>query len=218
MSTAVVERALELPEPFTGIEPGAWTGYGKRKLTFQLTEPGRFARNDYDTLYVEVIEQRPFTGEPLYVTAQRTQARNGHHRQALTDAAHKALGAALLPPIARYGFSRAWLDAYARRMAKEASGAAWEQRRLAAERRWWADYATLTQMMADGIVELVPIEVAPHERRPTVTKLPTYGHRPPSYESIYAEARVDGELVGYMTSEGSLVPPDVDLRQTEARG
>lgn len=210
-------ETLELPAPLTGCQPGAWISYGKRKLTFQVNEPGRFARNDYASLYVEVIEREPFKGEPLYVTAQRTEARNGYVRRSLTDAAHKALSAALLPAVARYGFSRAWQDAYAHRMAKEPGGAVWEQQRLQAEARWWSQFAELADMMALGLVELVPVERDFTQRTPSVTVLPVYGHRPPSHEAIYAEAHVGGEVVGYLTIEGHLVPPDAELRSSELR-
>lgn len=206
MTTIESPTGLVLPEPFNTASRGAWTSYGKRKLTLQVTEPGRFARNDFTTLYVEVVEREPFKGEPLYAYGQRTTEGGGHVRRSLTDAAHKALDRELLPPIQRYGFHQAWLDAYGLRMAREAVGAEWEQQRAEAERRWWADYETLAQMMADGMVELLPVEHDDRYHRQTVAKLAVYGHRPTAWEAIAAEARVDGEHVGYFTEEGSLLP------------
>lgn len=220
MTTLTV--GLELPAPFDAASRGAWVEYGKRKLTLFITEPGRFARNDFTTLYIEVVERLPYKGEPLYVHGHRTEARNGHARRPITDAAARAATEALLPPIQRYGFSRAWADAYAARCAKEAEGSAWEVARAQAEASWWAQQRDLSQMMADGLLELRPtaetlaVETRLNRddlRRLHITRLASYGQQP-YHERIAAEALLGDEVVGYMTNEGHLVPPDDVLAAT----
>lgn len=193
--------------------------HSKRRLTWQLTEPGRIFRNDFTTLYIEVVEQEPWKGEPLYLTTQRTQARNGSGRTNLTDAATRSLSAQILPIVIRYGFSRAWAEAFGARMAGSNASIDYERRRAQAEATWWQLYADLADMAANGLLDFVPLPTTQtYGREHSIDRAHTPGTMRPRREHPTAEARFQGELVGYMTREGSLLPPDDVLRVERHHG
>lgn len=65
--------ALVLPEPFASAPASAHTEYGKRVVTWTLSDPGEIARNGYQIAWVDITEREPWKGEPLWVSATRRQ-------------------------------------------------------------------------------------------------------------------------------------------------
>jgi hypothetical protein len=190
--------ALTLPAPFDQADLGAWTSYGRRQIALTLTTPGTLHRNAYVYAWIEVHEQVPWRGEPLYLTAQR-RTDEAHSRESFTAAARDAMHATLVPVIARYGFDRLWLAVH-RTRTSGADARALEARRVAA---WWDRAGELERCHADGVLDFRPRDGDDRIRCCSAGRLGD-----PEYEVMAAEALLHGERVGWMTRSGRLVPLD----------
>jgi hypothetical protein len=200
--------ALVLPSPFDMAEVGAHTEYGHREVTWHLREPGELHRNRYDMAWVEVHEQEPWRGEPLWLRASRRTAPGGWSRVPFTDAARASLHKLLVPLVARYGFSRLWMEHRNTRAAGELEHYRSAEDDALTEARWWNARRELAEMQSDGFVDAIPVRDE-FGHRPTECRI--YGDRSRHWERVAARAVVNGEQVGWFTVKGELVP-------SEARG
>jgi hypothetical protein len=193
--------ALTLPAPLDeATDAGAWTEYGKRTICWTLGGPGTFRRNAWVFAWVQVTEQEPWRGEPLWLSAERRIVDASHLRQPFTTAARAALSDAVLPVVARYGFGRLWLELHRTRTTDAAKAA--ERARIIAA--WHDARETLHQMHVDGLVDFHPIERDHYGRPPAVRVVGWDGRL--TAEPAAARATVHGEHVGWMTDRAVLVP------------
>lgn len=194
---------LALPEPFASADMGAHTSYGRRQVCWNIAGPGELFRNRYERCWVDVEEREPWRGEPLWLHAtRRPQADASWQRVGFTDRGREALAALLLPLVARYGFSRLWLDLH---RLKGDQGAREAMARAEREAMWWMHRSDLQAMHAEGLIEFRPHR-DPDGCRPLTVPVLSAHHQPPSYENVAASAVVDGEQVGWITTTGNLVP------------
>jgi hypothetical protein len=148
------------------------------------------------------VEQVAWKGEPLRVTATRRVGSDW--RRPFTAAGRKAVEALLLPPVAKYGFDRLWLETFARKDTERAAALHVAQKRKEAE--WWSMVGDLAAMLREGVLEFRPWKDAEGRRAMTVPVLTSHTSHL-SWKEVAAEAVLDGERVGWMTRDGDLVPP-----------
>lgn len=214
--------ALTLPHRLDGAAMSCGTSYGKRTISWTIAEPGEWHRNRFSMAWLEVSEREPWRGEPLWLSAYRRPVDSTLAREPFTDRAREQLAAEILPSIARYGFSRLWVDLH--RQAGRSDPAAVDRarqameaqiRRAEAELEWHRLTAELHDMHADGLTDLDPLPRS-HERRETrVAVVPRYRGDSP-VQPVVARVLVDGEQVGWVTDHGHLVPLEDVLRGTAA--
>lgn len=204
-----MDAVIELPAPYADATATASTQHWRRRVSWTLYEPGELHRNKYAYAWVEVAEREPWKGEPLRVIAQRRLTANGQ-RSGFTDLATKAIAAELLPIIQRYGFTRLWLETRQAKAYREINAATGNAERLTRETAWWKQKAELAELEADGVLDFRPIVPPPGERLERIENLDSTGRYDQSRKA--AEARCMGELVGYMTDTGELLPPDDVLK------
>lgn len=195
---------LTLPEPFASANAGAHTEYGKRKISWTLAEPGEIARNGYQIAWVEITEREPWKGEPLWVSAtRRPPGTEGWSRVRFTDKGREAISGILLPLVARYGFTRLWLDLHrTKHTAGDHAQAIAEAQRVV---DWHVACRELTDMHAAGVLDFKPADPKLLAQRYTVPVAAAYGSGR-DWEPVMAQAFLDGESVGWITSRGQLVP------------
>lgn len=190
---------LTLPAPFADLRASAHTEYGRRKVSWALSEPGELYRCRYKAAWVEISEGNPWRGEPLWLSAHR---RTGQTcvRESFTDKARQSLHDALVPPVARYGFDRLWWELHRVQTTVDRSNEAHALRVV----EWWRAQADLAEMHRAGEVTFVSaVRDRGVEHRERV--VPTHGHGS-HWEPIAAQAFVDGEPVGWVTTHGQLIP------------
>jgi hypothetical protein len=188
------------------VQVGAYSSYGKRQLSWSIDQPGEIARNQFAYAWFDVTEREPWKGEPLWLSATRRMPTDTTARTSFTDKGREAVAALVLPVIARYGFTRAWIDAHGQRGNPAADrDAADEARRHAA---WWTQKAELAEWHAEGLLSFRPVDPDPKSyasRYPTVKVVPRW-HGGSPWEEVTAEALMDGERVGWITKDAQLVP------------
>lgn len=200
---------LALPAPLTGEPVGGYVQYSHRYLSWGPLPAGEYARNRWDMAWVEVREDRPWKGEPLWLTAYRRPPGHGISRVPFTDKGRDTLHAEVVPVIARYGFDRLWTEA---RGASAAVGVAERNARDArVEAAWFDAKATVQSMLADGLVEFRPAAGA-NGRPLTVRVVNPHSPQRRTWDFVAAEALVAGERVGWVTRDGDVVPEDTMLR------
>jgi hypothetical protein len=205
---------LTLPAPFASLPAGAWTQYGRRYVSLgPLDEPGRLHRNDYEIAWFEVYESSPWSGEARHVHASRRRPNAASIvRVPFTDAGTRSIERTVLPVVNRYGFHRWWTEILAGRNDREASTALVRSADLDNRARWHRDRSELWSLLGEGLLDLVAVPPARRgrdERR--VLALDPADDRP-RWETVEAEALLAGEVVGYYTREGKLVPLDAGIR------
>jgi hypothetical protein len=194
---------LDLPEPFASAEVGAEVEYSHRKVGWTLYGPGDIHRNRYEIAWVEIREDRPWRGEPLYLSATRRPPGTSYSRVSFTDKARDQLHAELVPVVARYGFTRLWSELHAAKAtAVRDRSAAAEARRIA---RWWDTKGDLAEMERDGVLEFRPLRVEPYDRTPR-QRMPAQNPSGMTWEEVTAEALHDGHRVGWVTRTGVVIP------------
>lgn len=198
----------ELPAPWNEAGASAWTTSGYRKLVLDLTGPGTLHRNRYQRAVLEFQETRPWSGEARRGSGWRYADPGVSTRDPWTPGALDRLNAELLPVLNTGDrFATWWAQLTADRGGRSAAGmleAAAEADRIAT---WFRNAAELHAMNAAGHLTFRarpnPMTTAElHAARVEV-------HHPGTrctYEQIAADALLDGEPVGYLTSEGVLVP------------
>lgn len=219
--------SLRLPPQLDNAPMSCGTSYGKRVVSWTITEPGEWHRNRFSMAWLEVSEREPWRGEPLWLHASRRPVDSTLAREPFTARARDLISAEVLPGIARYGFSRLWTELHRRAgrsdpEAVERARAAMEAqiRRAEAELEWHRLTAELHDMHADGLTTLEPLRtgmartVAQRDER-RVAVVPRY-RGDSSVQPVVARVLVDGEQVGWVTDHGHLIPLEDVLRGTVA--
>lgn len=201
---------LTLPAPLAGEPVGGYVQHGYRYLSWGPLPAGEYARNRWAMAWVEVREDRPWKGEPLWLTAYRRPPGHSLTRVPFTDKGRAALHAEVVPAIARYGFDRLWAEARSTRSAVELAERNASDARV--EAAWFDAKATVESMLADGMVEFRPVE-GPDGRPLTVRVVKAHSQQRRTWDFVAAEALVAGERVGWVTREGDVVPEDTMLRE-----
>ncbi len=194
----------QLPAPYDTAQASAGLEYRRRHITLTLTGPGQLHRCAYELAWLTISEREPWAGEPLWLSATRRAPGDTWSRILFTDRARTALAAQLVPVIARHGFGTWWAQLHQARpvdhtrQADTAAGIA----------TWWTDRQDLTDWYAAGHVHLTPIT---GDDRPRVLTVDP-GHRSITSAEIAARAWRDGEHVGWLTTDGALIPLDHPIR------
>lgn len=196
---------LVLPAPYDTGELGAWTEYGKRKVSITLKEPGSLHRNLFSMCWIDVTEQKPWRGEPLWVSGQRRPPDSDLARQSFTDAARKAIAAELLPVVQRYGFHRWWCELHREKGDRAAQEGRSRAEESAKAQRWHTAHAELGELYADGVVDPVALPPTPVGERARRLAYIEYDGRW-GYAEAVARLMLGEEQVGWMTSDGKLLP------------
>lgn len=193
---------LDLPEPLDSAPIGAHVTYGRREVSWgPIYGPGEIERNRYAMAWFDVTEDRPWVGDRLRLTGQR-RTDETYARHAFTEKARAALEARVLPQIARYGFDRLWMEVRTAHAANGIEGARRAAEEAEKDAAWLRALADLHEMHASGLTEIVRLPLDAWE---TVRIVPTYRGGPTSAKAA-ARVLLDGGLVGFLTSEGGLVP------------
>jgi hypothetical protein len=182
------------------------TDYGRRSISWTLRPPGGVLhRNTYCWAWLTVREDVAWRGEPLHLLTER-RAEEHTMRDNFTSKGREALAAEILPPLARYGFDRLWTQLH--RLRVRPDGATRQAESLAADAKWWAHAAELQQMHADGALEFIPLPRLEIGKREPMVRIPVK----PGYHSSFAtpacKALLGDEQVGWMTTEGEIIPLD----------
>lgn len=198
--------ALELPPEMAGATVAAHLDRGRRSISWTLTTPGQVHRNTYRWAWIDVTEQKPWKGDPLWLSASR-RVDEGYHRQPFTDAARTALHRRIVPQLARR-FGDEW-DRLHRAAVKPSTVAVEHARRTLA----WAEQAVeLNEMYRAGHLTFRPVQETSIGRAPSIAV--------PDRHRFHVEAAAaayhDGEHVGWMSRSGELLPLD-DLLRTVPR-
>lgn len=203
----VTLTSLVLPAPFDQVTDfGAWITYGKRKVAFSvIDQPGVFARNQYQSMWVDIEEREPWRGEPLWVSPSRRPPGTSFAREPFTEPARKAMSDLLLPVVARYGFDRWWTELHQGSKRMAANEQALEDAVAIVD--WWRRRNELAEMWSMGLLSARPIVRDTYRRGPMVTQLRTYGRGTDSnLVAPVAELWADGGQVGWLTEDSEVVP------------
>lgn len=200
MSAVATDFRLSLPPPLLEAKPSAHVEYGRRAICWSLTEPGSWHLCRYNMAWLDVSEREPWAGEPLHLSATR-RLHYESPRDSFTDKSRTLIAAELLPLVARYGFSRLWVELHRTKTTEHHVSRA-EQAR--AEAQWWQQRSDLNEMHMLGVVDFRPVRPDDGRREVTVKVVPEHGSM--SYEPVMAAALVDGDQVGWMTRGGQLIP------------
>lgn len=197
--STIFVSTLELPDPYNLAEVGAWVEYGRRKVCLTLKDPGTIHRCRYEMAWIDIQETQPWKGEPLWVTGHRRPPGAEWSRTVFTPAATKAMGAEILPIVARFGFSSWWLEIH-RATKGETAKTESDAQRVEAERlvQYHARRAELGELYGSGLVDVVPVEGVRVEEL-------DYDMR---WKRSDAAARLvfGDDDIGWITREGKLVP------------
>ena len=215
--TATTVLGFAAPAPLdAATSVGAWTEYGRRKVSWSIIAPGVFARNNFAMAWIEVVEDVPFRGEPLSVRAQR---RIDEHspRESFADTARTRLVEAIVPAVARYGFDRLWTEVHRGRHRPSGSGRA--VARAEAVLAWHRNQVTLVEMHADGLVTFD--RVGFHEGTAwTTTQRDSPGLQRAvdhdgrvGWQAVIARAVANGEHVGWLDGHTRLIPLGHELAE-----
>lgn len=193
---------LALPAPFDDLgRVGANVDGRRRTIGWLFLNDMTIARNACTWAHVTVEEMEPMRGEPLRLLAHR-RTPGETHRGSFTDAGRERLRAAILPPIARYGFDRLWCELRHRAAVRGSAVSRAPAERARAHADWLDRQADLAEMYELGVVDLRPTG-AMAERRPVLRGPMDDGW---TDETPIARAMVDGTQVGWLTSRNVLVP------------
>jgi hypothetical protein len=206
--------ALQLPAPFDMAELGAGLESGQRYVSWTLTRPTTLYRNRFFLAVIEIIEGELWRGEPLRLSADRW-ANKRADRAPFTAAGRDDLQRLLVPPVARYGFSRLWTRVHGEHQYLKVDDARAAVDAALCEATWWEAVAVLRELHAGGHLAFRPLRhvdgqprrqlVAHHRRRSS-----------PTYDEVVGEAFHGGEHVGWLTVDG-LVVPDGSLLEPAGR-
>jgi hypothetical protein len=204
MSSPITARTvgLDLAEPLASADMTACLERGRRTVTFHLGGAGTLYRNPYRQAWIRVAENKPWSGEVDWVTTERRPPGDSYLNESFTERAREALRDVLVPAINRYGFDRLWTDLFSVVSRYRDSGIADELDRRAA---WWRQRDALAQMVEDGATTYVPVKQEPYGREKTVAVVDAHRR---SWAAVIAEVRLQGDLVGWLTKDGEIVPPD----------
>lgn len=204
MADVVIDN---LPEYLEDITPVASTEYSCRAISWTLTEPGSLYRNTYTYAWLRVRESSGWTGERLYLSPSRRITEGSYSRQPFTDAARTKMQAEILPCLAR-NFGEIWLElsrATTRYSNPEQSQSEAKSLRDAAE--WWDRRAELIEMHTLAMLEFKPMSATNIDaRRPLQVQCLHSHNQRSTYEVPAAAAYLEGEQVGWMLTNGELVP------------
>lgn len=196
---------LVLPAPFDTAEVGAYTQYGRRCVAFTLKQPGTLFRNQYAIAWITVVEDRPWSGEPLRIQTDRRPGSMDAMRQPFTEAGRKALEGLLLPHIARYGFGRWWTELHADAGIDARNDAEKRLADLKAVSRFLTDLVELGDMYANGVLDIAPYPPRSVDcPQPRADRIGYDGRW--ERVTVAAELSFGGELVGWLTDDAKLVP------------
>lgn len=192
------------PDFLTGFERASIFEHSRRVISWSTMKPGEILRNSFQAAWVEVWEMEQWKGEPLWLGASRRTSNSSYVRSGFTDRARKTLHEVIVPAVARHGFGRLWeqgfdpVKGYSDRQLDEA-----EKYLL-----WCQQRRELEELFREGMIELRPVSRQAngrtHQQVSVYHGIRTNG----SLQSVSAEARLDGEQIGWLTDRGVLVPLD----------
>lgn len=203
------------PNEDTGGNPfGAYIRHGRRSVSwrFHHHDGHELYRNAAAWAWFTVAELRPFTGEPLSVQSERRMLDHGP-LEPFTDAAQRRIDEAVLPAVARYGFDRWWRDLHAGTVDARSYATARDDAHRAAA--WHDDLIELRATYATGLVDIRPLPAGmattTAERDARRRSIIEHGTTRVTVTEVMAELRLDGDLIGWLTTAGDPIPLDDKL-------
>lgn len=200
------------------VTPHGTTSSGRRVITWTLpiVEGRKILGNLAAWAHFTVEETSNYSGEAGRAYGQRVTVWTGGSRDNFTDAASKRIRTDLISAVNRYGFERLWNElhrAAADKVAESHRDQAAQARRAA---DWWDRQAWLVEMESLGLLVHEPIhrDLNTRETRVSVAS----AHSPYGRDSAPVIARLflDGEQVGWVTIDHTVVPDDAILRAPAA--